>query len=158
MPRPDIPGNPVTDYEEVWRYQPIREVEGPGRGLSWILESENEPLDEGQNHIQKAFLARIGGTYLALYQAQVRQQYQTPRGGTVKITGESVSARQEEWVGGHWEEKYVLGPNSCDLPSMAKGFDEKLPASWYPGAKVDVGGRRYIVRAFERVGLESSNL
>lgn len=158
MPRPDIPGNPVSDYEEVWRDLPIHEgPEGRGCGLSWILESENASLGEGQHRVQKVFLARIGGKYLALYQGQVRQRCQTPQGETVKITGDSVSARREEWVGDHWEEKYAWGRNSCDLPSMAKGFDEKLPASWYPGAKVDVGGRRYVVRAFEKTGLYGNN-
>lgn len=152
MPRPDMPGAPVTDYEEVWRYLPLHKgPEGPGNGCSWILESEEGDLGEGQFHIQKVFLARIRGTYLALHQGQTRVRTQTAQGWTVKVSGRDVSARREEWIDQRWEEKYVLGPNSGDLVSMAKGFDEKSLVSWYPGATVNVGGHRYIVQAFEEL-------
>ncbi|RMJ23376.1 hypothetical protein PHISP_05762 [Aspergillus sp. HF37] len=152
MPRPDMPGAPMTGYEEVWRYLPPHEgPEGPGNGFSWILESDDGDLGEGQFHIQKVFLARICGTYLALHQGQTRVRTQTAQGWAVKVSGGDVSARREEWIGHRWEEKCTLGSNSGDLLSMAKGFDKKSQSSWYPGAMVNVGGHRYIVQAFEEL-------
>lgn len=159
MPRPDMPGAPVTDYEEVWRYLPIREgPEGPRNNCSWILESDDGVLGEGEYHVKKVFLARIGGTYLALSQEQIHQGRQTSQGWKVDITGGDMNARREEWIGQYWEEKYILGPNACDLPSMAKGSVGKHQNSWYPGGKADFGGRRYIVRAFESLSQSSCKL
>ncbi|KAJ5479226.1 hypothetical protein N7530_004735 [Penicillium desertorum] len=124
MARPDVPGAPMTDYEEVWRYLPFREgPEGSGRGLSWILESDEGVLEEGQHKVTKTFLAKMGGSYLVLCQKQIHVVRQTPLGErTVQITGEGVSARREEWTDDHWEIKYALGPNNDSLPSMTNGL------------------------------------
>lgn len=149
MARPDVPGEPMTDYEEVWRYLPFREgPEGPGRGLSWILESDEGVLEEGQHQVTKVFLAQIGGSYLVLHQKQIHAVGQTALGGrAVQITGEEVSARREEWTDGHWEVKHALGTGSDGLPSMANGLDVGM---WgrKSGEKVTVGGCDFIVRAY----------
>ncbi|KAJ5492330.1 hypothetical protein N7453_010427 [Penicillium expansum] len=149
MARPDVPGLPMTDYEEVWRYLPVPEgPEGPGRGLSWILESDEGVLEEGQHQVTKVFLAQIWGSYLVLHQKQIHVVGRTPLGErAVQITGEGVSARREEWADGHWEVKYALGPSSEDLPSMADGLDVEMRER-KSGEKVTVGGCDFILRAF----------
>ncbi|KAJ6184516.1 hypothetical protein N7519_005817 [Penicillium mononematosum] len=149
MARPDVPGAPMTDYEEVWRYLPFREgPEGPGRGLSWILESDEGVLEEGQHKITKMFLAGIGGSYLVLRQKQIHVVRRTPLGErTVQITGEEVSTRREEWTDDHWEIKYALGPNNGSLPSMANGLGVDMRGR-KSGEKVTVGGCDFILRAF----------
>lgn len=148
MARPDVPGTPMTDYEEVWRYLPIREA-GQGSHVSWILESDHGVLGEGRYNIIKVFLGRVGGMFLALYQEQVHERSRRSGGEwDVRITGGNVSARREEWTG-RWEVKYLLGQNSGDLPSMARGLDRKPQKTWYAGGAVTIGGKQYIVRAFE---------
>ncbi|OQE45029.1 hypothetical protein PENCOP_c002G04688 [Penicillium coprophilum] len=148
MARPDVPGAPQTDYEEVWRYLPIRECpEGSGRDLSWILESDEGVLEEGQHQVTKVFLAQIGGSYLVLHQKQIHVVGKSPLGeGAVQITGEEVSARREEWTDDHWEIKYALGPTCDSLPSMANGLDVGMRGH-KSGEKVTVGGCDFIVRA-----------
>ncbi|CAG8277522.1 unnamed protein product [Penicillium nalgiovense] len=150
MARPDVPGAPMTDYEEVWRYLLFCEgPEGPGRGLSWILESDEGVLKEGQHKVTKMFLARIGGSYLVLCQKQIHVVRRTPlRERTVQITGEEVSARREEWTDDHWEIKYALGPSNDSLPSMANGPGVDMRGRRKSGEKVTVGGCDFIVRAF----------
>lgn len=141
MPRPDKPGAPVTKYEEVWRYHPVRDI--PESRRAWILESIDEELKGS-----KTFLGRIGGTYLALQQEQDHPE----------VKGGPVSARREELSGTQWDEKYVLGPSGNGLPSMRIGIDGKIQDSWrFPGQKVCVGGRQYIVRAFENLEYRSSS-
>ncbi|KAJ5496836.1 hypothetical protein N7463_008823 [Penicillium fimorum] len=148
MARPDVPEAPMADYEEVWRYLPIRECpEGSGRGLSWILESDEGALEAGQHQVTKMFLAQIGGSYLVLHQKQTHVVMQTAlRERAVQISGEEVSARREEWTDGHWEIKYALGPNCDGLPSMANGFGVEMRGR-QSGEKVTVGGCDFIVRA-----------
>lgn len=150
MARPDVPGAPMTDYEEVWRNLPFPEgPEGPGRGISWVLESDEGVLQEGQHQVTKIFLGRIWGSYLVLYQKQVHKVKRAPSGEwVVQITGQEVSGRREEWVDGHWETKNALGPDCDSLPSMAKGLDVHIQGS--QNEKVSFGGCDFIVRAFER--------
>lgn len=72
MARPDAPGAPMTDYEEIWRDLPFRVgPEGANGGASWILESDEGALGEGEHQVNKVFLARIQGSYLALGQRQM---------------------------------------------------------------------------------------
>lgn len=163
MARPDRPGAPKTDYEEVWRYLPFREgPDGPGCGISWILESEFEecPLGDGQHMITKVFLGRIWGTYLAFHQDQVHVVSQARLGNRdrdVKVTGGEVSALREEWAHGRWERKYSLGPNTGALPSLLQGIDDRSQeSSWHAGVKVIVGGCRYVVRAFEHAAARTT--
>lgn len=160
MGRPDKPGAPATDYEEIWRYLPLHEGPGgSGHGISWILESDNGVLRDGQNHIIKTFLARIGDAYLVMQQDKTHTIIRTSEGEwTVKITGGEVSARREHFNHA-WKKKYALGPRGSDLPSMIKGLSGEGKGSWcIPGEKVNIESRRYIVRAYERWGTYRAGL
>ncbi|GIK06756.1 hypothetical protein Aspvir_002407 [Aspergillus viridinutans] len=150
MPRWDLPGAPVREYEEVWRELPFREgPEGPGRGVSWVLEARGgEQGVSGQDGstVVRMFIARIWGTYVVL------RQEQTHYGGDpedVKNGGE-VSARREEWdsVSG-WKTKYTLGPDVDKLPSMTT--IDTGDGEWSVGSEVVLSGQPYIVRALERM-------
>lgn len=157
MPRYDLPGMPMARYEEIWRELPFKEgPEGPNKGMSWILESENEELEarEGDVTVTKTFLGRVWGTYLALQQKQTRTYRTTPVGNwSVRTTGTVVSARREEWNSG-WTELYVAGPEGDTIPSLMKGFEGEAQArgSWEVlGLKVVIAGQVYVVRACERI-------
>lgn len=160
MGRPDKPGAPATDYEEVWRYLSLHEGPGgPGHGISWILESDNGVLREGQNHYTKTFLARIGDAYLVMQQDKTHTITRTAQGEwTVKVTGGDVSARREHFDHG-WKEIYALGPRRADLPSMVNGLAGESEGPWcIPGRTINVLGQQYVVRAFERWGLYRARL
>ncbi|KAJ5308743.1 hypothetical protein PENANT_c013G08511 [Penicillium antarcticum] len=160
MPRPDLPGAPECAYEEVWRELAFRGGPGGegGFGISWVLESDNENGDgdgEKERGVQvvKTFLGRIWGTYLALRQVQTHARLRDPSGAlVVRKSGAGVSARREEWDGG-WKERYVVEEGAGSLPSMVNGFTGE--ARWKVGDKVDVNGTRYIVRAFENLGVDT---
>ncbi|KAJ5224312.1 uncharacterized protein N7469_007815 [Penicillium citrinum] len=153
MPRPDIPGEPMTEYEEVWRELPFRAgPEGAKEGISWVLESDDGELSEGEVALNKVFLGRIWGTYLALQQTQVHKRHKGTNGKwTVSKSGSDVSARREEWSS-EWKDRYVVGANGATLPSISRGFEGEGIGSWrVPGEKVKIAGRQYIVRAFEEI-------
>lgn len=155
MPHPELPGAPMTAFEEVWRELPFREgPEGAKKGISWILESEHGDLseNEGEVTVTKTFLGRIWGTYLAFQQTQTHSRQKDEAGAwSVKRTGAEVSARREEWSGA-WEEKYIVGPAGSDVPSMKTGFDGEGKGSWrVPGEKVVIQGKPFVVRAFEEI-------
>ncbi|KAJ5696874.1 hypothetical protein N7536_007286 [Penicillium majusculum] len=155
MPRHDLPGAPDKEYEEVWRELPFREgPEGPKKGLSWVLESDDGDLSSGEGEVTvtKTFIGRIWGTYLALRQTQTHTRQKNASGElVVKKSGADVSARREEWESG-WKEKYLVGEAAGALPSMVVGFDGEGVGSWrIPGEKVEVQGKTYIVRAFEEI-------
>lgn len=155
MSRPDRPGAPVTEYEEVWRELPFREgPDGPGKGISWVLESDNGDLSEveGEVTMTKTFLGRIWGTYLALQQSQTQTRRKTLSGDwSISKSGTEVSARREEWDAG-WKERYVVGANARDLPSMVVGLNGTNEGSWRKvGSRVVVDGKWYIVRAYEEI-------
>ncbi|KAJ5586790.1 uncharacterized protein N7459_002555 [Penicillium hispanicum] len=155
MPRPDRPGAPVTDYEEVWRELPFRDgPEGAKKGMSWVLESDDSGLynEEGTFTITKTFLGRIWGMYLALQQVQTLTRRKSPSGEwTVSKMGADVSARREEWSSG-WTERHVVGPTGSELPSMVTGFDGEGEGSWrVPGETMQIQGKSYTVRAFEEI-------
>lgn len=154
MPRPDVPGKPETEYEEIWRDLPFKEgPDGPQKGLSWILESDEELRAEDQTISTKTFIGRIWGTYLALRQVQTHKRQKDYAGNPVlRKSGGDVSARREEWVG-EWKEKYVVGESAGELPSMLAGLEGEGHGSWrIPGQKVFIQGKAYIVRAFEDNG------
>ncbi|KAJ5636764.1 uncharacterized protein N7484_010077 [Penicillium longicatenatum] len=156
MPRPDLPGAPDTEYEEVWRELPFRQgPEGKGKGISWVLESDDGDLgeQEGEVTVVKTFLGRIWGTYLALQQKQVHARRKDASGGwVVSKTGAAASARREEWVGSGWEERYVVGVAGDELASMMTGIAGEGKGSWRVcGERVVVHGMTYIVRAFEEI-------
>lgn len=154
MPRPDIPGTPETEYEEVWRELPFKEgPEGSRKGFSWILESVDEdPGEEGEATITKTFIGRIWGTYLALQQVQTLKGEKDSKGNlVVKKSGADVSARREEWDSG-WKVKYAVGAVSDKLPSMISGFEKERSSSWgIPGEKVLIQGQSFVVRAYEEI-------
>ncbi|KAJ5679172.1 hypothetical protein N7462_007416 [Penicillium macrosclerotiorum] len=155
MPRPDIPGAPMTDYEEAWRELPFRAgPEGEKKGLSWILESvDGGAFQDGEEvTVTKKFLGRIWGTYLALQQTQTHRREKTATGDwVVRKTGAEVSARREEWSSG-WKGKYVVGPSGDTLPSMIKGLEGEGQGAWRTvDGNVHVQGEPYIVRAFEEI-------
>ena len=155
MPRPDVTGAPETEYEEIWRELPFRTgPEGSKKGLSWVLESDDEKLgkEEGEVTVTKTFIGRIWGTYLALRQTQTHTRQKDPSGNfIVKKSGADVSARREEWDS-EWKEKYAVGASAGDLPSMLAGFEGEGQGSWQiPGEQVKVQGKTYIVRAFEEI-------
>ena len=176
MPRPDLPGHPESKYEEVWRG--LKFPEGPDgrtKGISWILESESSPSrlpgegsqDKEAVQITKTFLARIWGVYVALRQQQEYTRHREPNGEWLITdrSGGEVSARREEWVRSPlaaasspsarslgWRERYILGPDAGDLPSLIAGIDGEAQGFWRErGATVVVGGESYIVRAFEAI-------
>lgn len=166
MPRPNLPGNPVTEYEEVWRE--LSPLKGPeflsdhDKQLAWILESveEQEGNEVGENHLVKTFLGKIGGTYVALQQGQAHR-LETGHDGKSKVTksGGSVVARREEWSegesggSGKWIVKYVAGYENDALPALSMQLDGKFEwegkGSWKEGDVVLVHGQKYIIRAFE---------
>ena len=156
MPRADLPGAPMTTFEEVWRILPfINGPEGAGKGRSWILESDHSDVttgeQEGEVTITKVFIGRIWGCYLAFKQTQTHMTEKDESGKlSVKRTGGDVSARREEWNGSEWTDKYVGGPETSSVLSMRDGFEGK--ASWSAaGDKVVIGGTPFIVRAFEEL-------
>ena len=157
MPRTDLPGSPMTGFEEVWRELAFREgPEGAKKGLSWILESDDRNLDFGEGNevtITKMFMGRIWGTYLAFRQVQTHTREKGVSGEwTVKRAGAEVSARREEWSSGSWEEKYLVGPDGGAVPSMKSGFAGEGKGSWrVPGETVTIDGKAFIVRAFEEI-------
>ena len=117
----------VTPYEEVWRE--LSPLAGPRWG--WILQSSGDD--------EKAFLARIGGGYLALCEGR-----------------EEFGARREEWESkgegsGEWVVKYALGDVST-LPSLREvGEMVDGEEGWSLGDVVSVGGKEFVVRAYERL-------
>ncbi|PWY75021.1 hypothetical protein BO70DRAFT_364110 [Aspergillus heteromorphus CBS 117.55] len=147
MPRADLPGCPVAEYEEVWRELEFRAgPDGPGKGTSWVIESQNEiPLSEGDElEVNRTFLGKVWGTYLALRQVQIHVRQE---GSSKVVEGKGVSARREEWdaVTG-WQVKYCLGAGD-ELPSMNHGIND---STWKLGQTVLVAGKKYIVRGLER--------
>lgn len=151
MSRPDLPGAPVTEYEEVWRELSFREgPEGPGKGVSWVLESKHDlELGEGQEvEVSRTFLARIWGTYLVVRQRQVYVCLAGSKDAVVK-TGKGVSARREEWDSTRWSAKYVLGLEGDSLPSAQDvEANEQLRT---PGGTILVKGEPYTIRSYEEV-------
>lgn len=160
----DHPGFP-RQYEEVWRQR--KPIHVPGSNIAWILEgagshvsltqsSDGSGGEESQE--VETFLARIGGTYIAI--RQPTRIVGTPRvtgGYSFKKFGEvhGVSIRHEEFAGKKgWVEKYVMGPEGKDLPTMQKNKSDFVPAqegkgNWRkPSQKVTIRGEEYVVRGF----------
>ncbi|KAJ5594807.1 uncharacterized protein N7459_001015 [Penicillium hispanicum] len=150
MARPDVPGTPMTPYEEVWRFLPVLgDSMESGSRVAWILESEDVVEQDDQ---VKTFLAHIGGRYLALQQSQAYKKGPSSSDSLAdQIWGGQVSARSEEWSGACWKVKYCLGQDGVHLPSISKHIDLDHQSTWQvPGQKATVKGRQYIIRALEK--------
>lgn len=129
MPRPGVPGTPVTEYEEIWRYLSKEEVgmDQVQAPVAWVLESD----DNDAGHTAKTFLARIEGRYLALQQVQAHGEEHSGESQTHgKIIGGEVSAKLEEFVDGCWRVQHALGPDCDDLPSISREFGGLDQRSW----------------------------
>ncbi|RAL08736.1 uncharacterized protein BO97DRAFT_472841 [Aspergillus homomorphus CBS 101889] len=149
MPRADLPGRPVCEYEEVWRELEFRAgPEGAGKGVSWVLESKDilDFKDGEKGEVTRTFLGRVWGTYLAL--RQVQRQVRSPgSNATVVKDGGEVSALREEWDSSRgWCTRYNLSTEVDKLPSMK---DMPEPQAWTTGQTVTIAGVEYTVRAFE---------
>ncbi|KNG87894.1 hypothetical protein ANOM_003420 [Aspergillus nomiae NRRL 13137] len=135
MARPDVPGAPVTEYEEVWRELTFKEgPEGSGQGASWVLESKHDiKVGEGEEvEVSRTFFGEDLGLIF---------------GGATEA-GKGVSARREEWdASTGWSAKYVLGLEGDSLPS-AKDIEanEQLRTR---GGTILVNGEPYTVRSYE---------
>ncbi|KAF7589576.1 hypothetical protein BBP40_004155 [Aspergillus hancockii] len=152
MPRPDLPGAPMTEYEEVWRELKFREgPTGLGKGVSWVLESKHDvEIGEGKEvEVTRTFLARIWGSYLVVRQRQVHARLPGSRAVLVK-DGKDVSARREEWDSRTgWVVVYALGSEGNDLPSV-KDVEDR-PKWRTPGETGVIHGEPYIVRSYEQI-------
>ncbi|KAL4772569.1 hypothetical protein BDW60DRAFT_222475 [Aspergillus nidulans var. acristatus] len=149
MPRPDLPGAPVSKYEEVWRELPFLRMEGH-ENVSFVLESATggAQLKEGEEkEVTRTFIGAIWGSYIALRQRQVLAR---PIGETKTVikSGAEVSAKREEFVPGHgFVVRYSLGPEADELPTHA---DIRFPASDGSLERLVVGGLEYVVRSWEK--------
>ncbi|KAL1885598.1 hypothetical protein Plec18167_001093 [Paecilomyces lecythidis] len=166
MPRPDVSGAPITEYEEVWReLEPNQAPESDAdKPQSWIVESVDEQDGNGagaeEKRVVKTFLGRIASTYVALRQEQIHK-WEITEDGKRKVTktGGPAVARREEWEKGanrepgKWSVKYVVGDESNSLPALSMQADGKFQGEgtdkWKKGGIVDVNGEKYRVRAFE---------
>ncbi|KAL4756540.1 uncharacterized protein BDW70DRAFT_10577 [Aspergillus foveolatus] len=149
MPRPDLPGAPVKEYEEVWRELPFVRMEGH-ENVSFVLESTTggTQLKEGEEkEVTRTFIGAIWGSYIALRQTQVLAR---PIGETKTVikSGAEVSAKREEFVEGQgFVVRYSLGPEADELPTHS---EIQLPASDGSLERLVVGGQEYVVRSWEK--------
>ncbi|KAJ5121866.1 hypothetical protein N7526_008803 [Penicillium atrosanguineum] len=149
----DLPGAPEMEYVEIWKELSFREgPEGPLKGISWVLESDDEVVEEeGEVLVTKTFLGRIWGTYLALQQTQLHRRQKDSSGNwIVSKSGHDVSAKREKWASG-WSTTVVYGEAGELLPSMTEIEGQENGPWTVPGEKVTVEGKKYIVRAFEEI-------
>ncbi|KAL3459233.1 hypothetical protein BJX64DRAFT_265259 [Aspergillus heterothallicus] len=149
MPRSDLPGSPVRDYEEVWRKLLFRRA-GESSRVSFVLEAGgNVQLEEGEKKdVVRTFIGVIWGTYVALRQRQILAR-PVGESKTIIQNGGEVTARREDFVRGvGFRVKYSIGradylPVHADVePLMAGG-------QLVPGKKVVLRGEEYVVRALE---------
>ncbi|KAL4748816.1 hypothetical protein BDW72DRAFT_205332 [Aspergillus terricola var. indicus] len=149
MPRPDLPGAPIREYEEVWRELPFLRMEGR-ENVSFVLESATggTQLEEGEEkEVTRTFISAIWGSCIALRQRQVLAR---PIGETKAVikSGAEVSAKREEFVQGRgFVVRYSLGPEAAELPTRA---DIRFPPSEGSLERLVVGGQEYVVRSWEK--------
>lgn len=113
----------MTDYEEVWGdiTSKLSATE-----LSWILQSKDG----------RAFLGKVGATYLAMEQA----------------TDGAFAVRREdrEASGGDWGVSYSSGAVD-GLPTAIQAIEalEKGGQNWAEGQAVEIGAAEYVFRAVD---------
>ncbi|KAL4878213.1 hypothetical protein BJY04DRAFT_114968 [Aspergillus karnatakaensis] len=155
MPRPDLPGEPVRDYEEVWRKLSYREAtKGLSSCLSYVLESGTSQLQlaEGEEkEITRTFVGKIWGTCIVLRQKQFVAR--STEGKVVIKSGGEVSARRENFdeTSCEFRMKYSLGPESEVLPTHSEIEAARADRFCSKGERFVVGGDEYVVRSFEVV-------
>lgn len=166
--RPGDPAGYPRQYEEVWRKRKPTNV--PGSNIAWILEgagskisvtTNSDGVGSEESKEVETFLARIGGTYIAIRQP-------TRIVGTPRMNGgilfqkfgdvDGVSIRHEEYAGKRgWVEKFVMGPEGKELPTMQKNKSDftntgEGKGNWRkPSQKVTIRGEEYVVRGFADV-------
>lgn len=159
MPRPDLPGAPVRDYEEVWR-----DIDLPTSGVSWILESETDSLHQEsgakanesgeESNVVKTILGMVPGFFIALKQRQWHEVEEQDGKKVARKRGGAVSAWREDWNLAEDDSTvviYAIGDDSKSLSLRAHMKDVlELNEKVHPGGMLIVNGCRYIVRAFER--------
>lgn len=164
----DPVGSYPRQYEEIWRKR--KPIPVPNSNIAYVIESAGSHVSLTQNmdgngaeesKEVETFLARIGGTYIAI--RQPTRIVQTPKavgGYTFQKFGdtESVSVRHEEYAPRRgWVEKFVTGPEGKELPSMMRGrtdfaLAQEGKGNWRkPGQRVVVRGEEYVVRGFADV-------
>lgn len=171
MIRPsDGPNALPREYLEVWRQR--NPINVPGPNIAWVLEGAGSRVSLTQNSDGfgseetkevETFLARLGSVYIAV--RQPTRIVQTPSGNgnlTFQKFGdvEGVSVRHEEYAGKRgWVEKYVIGPEGRDLPTMQKNKSDFLAAgegkgNWRkPSERVTIRGEEYVVRGFAEIDM-----
>ncbi|KAI1913968.1 hypothetical protein LOZ39_002257 [Ophidiomyces ophidiicola] len=150
MPRQDLPGAPIEDYEEVWRDIQL------STGVSWILESEeslqvNSKADGG-DRIAKTFLGCVPGHCTTLRQWQWYEGNGQNGEMVSRKRGGMVSARREEWDPARESPiitKHAIGDDLDKLPTLDE-TKTALKSGVAVGDVVVIGGCRYVVRAFEK--------
>ncbi|KAL4915468.1 hypothetical protein BDW62DRAFT_124631 [Aspergillus aurantiobrunneus] len=158
MPRPDLPGTPVSSYEEVWRGLAFIRVEGQLNGSSFVLESATDGVElaeDEEKQVTRTFIGAIGGTYIVLRQRQILVR---PAGETKSVikSGGEVSARKEDFVqGSGFEVNYSLGPEADELPARND--------IWFPSADLSLErlvarGQEYVVRSFENLDVPTDGI
>ncbi|KIA75553.1 cytochrome P450 [Aspergillus ustus] len=150
MPRSDVSGAPVSEYEEVWRKLLFRRT-GESGGVSFVLEAGGDvKLEEGEEkEVVRTFIGAIWGTYIVLRQRQVLAR-PAGKAKTIIRSGGEVSARREDFVRGvGFRTKYEIGPGADELPAVQDLEASLSRGSLSPGEKVVVLGEEYVVRALE---------
>ncbi|KAL4790320.1 hypothetical protein BDV19DRAFT_394184 [Aspergillus venezuelensis] len=147
MPRPDLSGAPVREYEEVWRELGLPKVDGGMIGQSFVLDSviDQEGVAEGdEREVDRTFIGAISGTYIVLRQRQVLARRDSK---LVTVSGGEVSARREDYAEGiGFKVKYKLGPEAMVLPARGEIQFDTLDG---PQKRIVVRGQDYIVRSFK---------
>jgi hypothetical protein len=150
MPRHDLPGSPVRDYEEVWRGLLFRRADASD-GVSFVLEAGGDvQMDEGEEkEIVRTFIGAIWGTYIVLRQRQTLARH-VGEAKTVIRSGGEVSAKREDFVRGvGFQVKYSIGPEADELPAQSDVEGLLKDGGMAPGNKVVVRGEEYVVRGLE---------
>ncbi|KAL2846870.1 hypothetical protein BJY01DRAFT_213119, partial [Aspergillus pseudoustus] len=150
MPRSDLPGSPVREYEEVWRKLLFRRTVESG-GVSFVLEAGGDvQWEEGEEkEVVRTFIGAIWGTYIVLRQRQVLARPVGEAKAIIRSGGE-VSARREDSVRGvGFRIKYQIGSEAGELPGL-QDLEALLSGGYLsPKKKVVVRGEEYVVRALE---------
>lgn len=159
MPRTDLPGAPIRDYEEIWR-----DIDLPTSGASWILESEADPAgqqfegdtskDGEANGVVKTFVGVVLGHFIALRQRQWLEVEEQNGRKVARKRGGAVSARREESIStgdNSFMTIFSIGDESETL-SLRADIENGLELSEKvgPGEVLTVNDCKYIVRAFEK--------